>query len=228
MESNEAIDDFAKTGLALVPGALTADECVAVSNHIAALPPNAAGTRCMLSHSWCATLANKLRTQFAIASLVPLKFVACQCTYFEKSAERNWLVGFHQDLAIPVLERINEPNLSGWSQKEGDLYVNASQRLLEQLIAVRLHIDPCTVDDGPLRVLAGSHLLGRINAQQVLDHIKGIEPTTCVAEQGSALLMRPLLLHASSKSRGTGKRRVLHFLFGPRELPYGLRWARQV
>ena len=52
---------------------------------------------------------------------------------------------------------------------------------------------------------------------------RGVE-VVCHASQGSALVMRPLLLHASSKSKGYGRRRVLHFVFGPRSLPYGLRW----
>ena len=43
---------------------------------------------------------------------------------------------------------------------------------------------------------------------------------------GFAMLMRPLLLHASSKARGASRRRVLHFLFGPRQLRLGLAWAK--
>jgi hypothetical protein len=39
------------------------------------------------------------------------------------------------------------------------------------------------------------------------------------------MLMRPLLLHASSRASGASRRRVLHFVFGPRELPFGLAWA---
>ena len=42
---------------------------------------------------------------------------------------------------------------------------------------------------------------------------------------GFAVLMRPLLLHASSKATGASRRRVLHFLFGPRQLLLGLAWA---
>lgn len=38
------------------------------------------------------------------------------------------------------------------------------------------------------------------------------------------LLMRPLALHASSKATGSSRRRVLHFVYGPLALPYGLRW----
>jgi hypothetical protein len=40
--------------------------------------------------------------------------------------------------------------------------------------------------------------------------------------------MRPLLLHASSKASGSSLRRVLHFLFGPRDLPHGLRWQHAI
>jgi len=44
------------------------------------------------------------------------------------------------------------------------------------------------------------------------------------AARGDALLMRPLVLHASSKASGTSRRRVLHFVFGPQALPCGLAW----
>ncbi|WP_182990142.1 hypothetical protein [Massilia sp. Se16.2.3] len=40
--------------------------------------------------------------------------------------------------------------------------------------------------------------------------------------------MRPLVLHASSKASGTSLRRVLHIVFGPPALPYGLRWQQPV
>jgi hypothetical protein len=40
--------------------------------------------------------------------------------------------------------------------------------------------------------------------------------------------MKPLLLHASSKATVPNRRRVLHFLFGPKALPLGLSWAYAV
>jgi hypothetical protein len=40
--------------------------------------------------------------------------------------------------------------------------------------------------------------------------------------------MRPLILHASSKSTELSQRRVLHFVFGPAKLPLGLEWRRAV
>jgi hypothetical protein len=41
---------------------------------------------------------------------------------------------------------------------------------------------------------------------------------------GGALILKPLLLHASSKARVAVHRRVLHFVFGPQALPLGLEW----
>ncbi|KRB06884.1 hypothetical protein ASD86_12855 [Lysobacter sp. Root690] len=48
----------------------------------------------------------------------------------------------------------------------------------------------------------------------------------CTARPGDLLIMRPLLLHASSKAvQPSGRRRILHFLFGPRDPGFGLRWS---
>jgi ectoine hydroxylase-related dioxygenase (phytanoyl-CoA dioxygenase family) len=99
---------------------------------------------------------------------------------------------------------------------------------LEQLVAVRLHIDPCTVNDGPLKVVPGSHVNGILSPQAATAARSAIGEVVCEAEQGAAVVMRPLLLHSSSKSQGGGRRRVLHFLYGPRLLPLGLRWQAEV
>src|SRR5581483_5304455 len=49
-------------------------------------------------------------------------------------------------------------------------------------------------------------------------------PASSAGTRGGAMLMRPLLLHASSKVTVDSTRRVLHFVFGPEHLPVGLRW----
>jgi hypothetical protein len=46
----------------------------------------------------------------------------------------------------------------------------------------------------------------------------------CAVGVGGALLMRPLLLHASSPSRVPGHRRVVHLDFVSVPLPNGMRW----
>jgi hypothetical protein len=70
----------------------------------------------------------------------------------------------------------------------------------------------------------GSHLHGRLSTDQANALREQIGATICTANRGDALLMRPLLLHASSKADSQSPRRVLHFLFGPRQPPFGLQW----
>lgn len=95
-------------------------------------------------------------------------------------------------------------------------------------MAVRVHLEDCGPDDGPLRVVPGSHAMGVIDSAEALQLRDEQEEVPCPAAQGAALVMRPLLLHASSKASGSSRRRVLHFLFGPAQLPYGLAWAAAV
>lgn len=155
------LEPFAIHGFALIPGILPAAECATIASRI---QPNAAsaGTRCLLPQAWCAALARRLRQHPVLSSLVPVDHVAVQCTYFEKSAARNWLVPIHQDLSIPVARRVDAPGLRGWSEKEGALFVQVPAELLAKLVAVRVHLDACGADDGPVRVLPGSHRLGLV------------------------------------------------------------------
>ena len=171
-------------------------------------------------------MATTLRSR--LPDIVAADHVAFQCTYFEKSQASNWLVALHQDLSIPVLEKIPHPALRGWSQKDGELHVQAPDVLLEQLVAIRLHLDDCDANNGALSVVPGSHALGRLRAADALAARERCGTLLCPVARGGVMALRPLLLHASSKASGSQRRRVLHFVFGPRELPFGLRWARAV
>ena len=208
---------FEQAGFAIVPRVLP-------SSPSAPVEIGANGTRCLLDQPWCRAIALQLCEQPRLQRLIPSGHVAVQCTYFEKSPDHNWLVALHQDLSIPVAARVDSDALRGWSRKEGRDFVQAPAEVLAQLVAVRVHIDPCGAADGALRVVPGSHRAGILDPRQsrLLREARG--EFTCALDAGDALVMRPLLLHASSKSSGTSRRRVLHFLFGPRELPHGLQW----
>lgn len=215
---------FSRDGFAVIPHVLAQTECEALSESVAKLGSDSPGTRNLLAHDWCRTLAARLRTHPDIAAAIPDDFVAVQCTYFEKSREQNWLVPVHQDLSIPARERIDDPALRGWSEKEGGVFVQPPVDVLEQLVALRVHIDPCLDEDGPLQFIPATHTLGRISAGQAAALKQAGPVVTCTLAPGGVLMMRPLALHASSKAVGTSRRRVLHVVFGPPALPYGLRW----
>jgi ectoine hydroxylase-related dioxygenase (phytanoyl-CoA dioxygenase family) len=97
---------------------------------------------------------------------------------------------------------------------------------LERVVALRLHLDPCTEDNGPLRVIEGSHLAGLLSDAEVLRYANERPQQTCVVECGGVLAMRPLLIHASSKATSADPRRVLHIEYADAlELAPGIRLA---
>lgn len=81
--------------------------------------------------TWCRDLARSLQLQPAIAPLLPEKAVAVQCILFAKCPEANWLVALHQDLSIPVCARVSSHECVGWSEKEGEIFVQPPLPVLE-------------------------------------------------------------------------------------------------
>jgi hypothetical protein len=134
------IEQFFEHGFTLVPDVLTRQECISLAEQITPSLAASGGSRSLLSQPWCIALAQHLRQHPLLNQLIPAPYVAVQCTYFEKSATRNWLVPLHQDLSIPVAEKVSAPELQGWSLKEGMTFVQAPILILEQLVAVRLHL----------------------------------------------------------------------------------------
>jgi ectoine hydroxylase-related dioxygenase (phytanoyl-CoA dioxygenase family) len=144
---------------------------------------------------------------------------------FDKTAERNWGVPWHQDLTIAVAERRETVGFTGWSVKDGVNHVQAPREVLERMLAVRLHFDDCGAENGPLRVLPGTHRDGWLDTESIERAKAEVEEAVCFVERGGAVLMKPLLLHASSRATKPGHRRVLHLEFAAEELPSGLRYA---
>ena len=219
-------DTFEARGFAVVPGVLTETECQkALDAVLEQGRPGDRAARAWLSHAWCQDLARSLKQHAALAGIVAPASVVVQCTLFAKSPESNWLVSLHQDLSIPVRERVADTELSGWSLKEGALFVQPPVSVLESLVALRVHLDDCGPESGALRLVPGSHCLGRLDVRRVAALREEYGEVTPAVKRGGVLAMRPLLLHASSKAVVPSFRRVLHFLLGPPTLPRGLRWG---
>jgi Phytanoyl-CoA dioxygenase (PhyH) len=224
MLAAKAVSEFKKSGYFVIPGVIDAVLLRRLGAFVGGYSRGSAGSRRLLDEAWCAHLANALRGDAKTRSLLPANAVAVQCTLFDKSPEKNWLVSVHQDLSIPVKDRVDVAECSGWSEKEGGLYVQPPVSVLEKLVAVRIHIDDCPAESGALRVVPGSHAEGRLSPERAEELRRQLGETVVPVNQGGALVMRPLLLHASSKITSEAPRRVLHFVFGPRNLPLGLEW----
>ncbi len=137
--------------------------------------------------------------------------------YFDKPPEQSWALPWHKDRAIAVQNnRLPSDHFSKPTVKISVPHVDAPPWLLEQMLTLRLHLDDVTDENGPLRVLPGSHR-GDESAQ----------PMTILCRRGDVMAMRPLLSHCSNQSlKGTRQhRRILHFEFaGIEALPDGYRW----
>ncbi len=212
-------------GFEIIPYVLAEPECRVLAERVGACGTPMAGARNLLMHAWCRELALRLKLHFGIARRLPPGALAIECMLFSKSAQRNWLVAMHQDLSVPVREWVRSEACRGWSQKDGRAFVQPPLCVLEELLVVRLHLDNCTAANGALRVVPGSHRHGRVNPRRMETLRAENGEVVCEVPRGGVLLMRPLVLHASSKAFEEIPRRVLHFVFGRPALPEGLTWA---
>jgi hypothetical protein len=125
--------------------------------------------------------------------------VAVRAILFDKTGSANWTVPWHQDRSIAVRERLDLPGFGPWSIKSGVVHVQPPIEILAQMLTLRFHLDPCGDCNGPLRVIAGTH--HRIlDQKEVEDSVAGCAQTVCKTGAGGLILMRPLILHASSTS----------------------------
>ncbi|HVT10783.1 MAG TPA: phytanoyl-CoA dioxygenase family protein [Fimbriimonadaceae bacterium] len=208
-------------GFAIVSGVFDHEE---IETLLALLPPldGAAGTRNLLHHPWCRDLASDARIRRLVEEAIGPAAVPVRGILFDKSPDANWNLGWHQDKKIAVNGRIDAPGYFAWSEKEGVVHCQAPAALLDACVAVRIHLDPCGLDNGPLRVIAGSH---RFGVSKPIEPERFKEPVTCVCEVGDVILMKPLTLHASSKAESPRRRRVIHIEYCSATLPGGLEWA---
>ena len=218
----ELADALHKDGFALWRAAVSACEVHSLTDLTEGVASGRAGHRCLLRLGWCKELAARLAESMIDSRLLAPNSLPVQCTYFDKTLNQNWLVSPHQDLSLPLRQPVVSGMWRAWSHKEGQHFAQPPQSVLEQCLALRLHLDPCADEDGALRVAPGSHKQGILTSCAPQATPRGFE--ACVALAGDALLMHPLALHASSKRTTAGHRRVLHFVFGPTKLPGGAQW----
>jgi hypothetical protein len=198
--------DLEHDGFSVVPALLGESER---SELLANLGPcSTAGRRGLLSLPSVAVLARSPRLLGVVRPHLRCGPVATRAILFDTPAAANWLV----------------PGFGPWSVKDGIPHVQPPVEFLEQMLTVRLHLDDADESNGALRVLPRSHRLGRLTPEQVREMRGKQGEVCCTAAAGDALLMRPLLLHASSRSTNPRPRRVLHIEYAGFALPRELDW----
>jgi len=205
-------DSIEEDGFAILSAVFSPDRVDRLLQEIDEISPRCsrAGIRHALRLAPIATLAGDPQLAEIACSVLGTKSFPFRATLLEKSPTSNWLVVWHQDTALPLRERIEVAGWGPWSVKERIDYAHAPAGVLSQILVLRIHLDDSTADNGPLRVLPRTHTLGVLTDDGIHDLGVRITPVDCVAAKGGVVAMRPLLVHASSKSRTEIPRRVLH------------------
>ena len=196
----------------VVPQATIA-ELITESQRLSDLEPGATqGIRDLLQKS---SISRSLTHASWIRNCVPTSLVCVRGILFDKNPNANWLVAWHQDLTICVQKQRDVPGFGPWSVKHGVPHVQPPIALLESMVTARIHLDDTNAANGALHVLPGSHLEGRLRSEAIESWRGRNSPVCCEAMSGDVLLMKPLLLHASSKAESPAHRRIIHLEFAP-------------
>lgn len=226
--NSEQLRQIAEEGFCIIPDVLSLAEIRRLLLNLELVPKAVdsrrhGGTRNLLQYDSIRDLANSQKIKKLVSPVLGANAFPVRAILFDKVPESNWKVPWHQDLSIAVCERIDVKGFGPWSVKAGVLHVQPPASVLERMLAVRIHLDDCGDENGPLRVISGSHLCGRILENEIEEFTKD-STVECTVPAGGVLLMKPLLLHASAPSRSPEHRRVIHIEYASAGLPGGLRW----
>ncbi len=162
-----------------------------------------------------------------VAPVLSERCFAVRGTLFDKIPGANWSLFWHQDSIITVRERKEVPGFSKWALKAGVWHVEPPFVIFERMLTLRVHLDDCGPDNGPLRVLPGSHRSGWVE-NELEDWKQRRREVVCTVPAGGVVVMRPLILHASSAAIAPSHRRVLHLEYAVDDLPGGLEWHTRI
>ena len=220
-------------GFAATEPLLSPDACDAISQTLATYEDghgSSGGIRNLLDIPVIQNLATAGPVRMIAEAVLGSHCFAVRGILFDKVPGANWKAGWHQDLIIAVREKREVPGYEAWSEKAGVVHVRPPEDVLKRIVSIRLHLDECGEDNAPLRVLSGSHRRGILDDVALDATVRSEESVavTCTADRGTLLIMKPLLLHASSAAINPTHRRVVHLDFAADELPGGLQWHWRV
>jgi ectoine hydroxylase-related dioxygenase (phytanoyl-CoA dioxygenase family) len=200
-------------GFEIVPQVFDAEVLLTVSNALNESPlrHGRAGIRNAFKIEIVRSLASDDRLVGMARKVLGDNAVPFRATLFDKSRRSNWLVVWHQDTALPLRDRRETSGWGPWSVKEGVICAHAPASALEQVLAIRVHLDDSTEENGPLKVLPGTHSMGVLTDDAIHELAMARSAVECTVSAGGVLLMRPLLVHASSKAKTFARpRRALY------------------
>jgi hypothetical protein len=235
--ANESwVEQVERDGFSLLTGVFTAEQVDAILKGLGAALAHAGGGSAILGHAGGVYAARNVLSLWpaaaevwcqpplpgALADILGPGFGLVRVLFFDKPPEQSWALPWHKDLTVAVRDnRLPGRHFRNPTRKAGVPHAEAPLEVLRAMLTARVHLDDVTDENGPLRVIPGSHRSGK--ALELGD----VAPRNVLARRGDVLLMRPLLAHCSNRSHtGTPRhRRILHLEFaGSADLPDGYAW----
>lgn len=215
--------DFATHGAQLIKCALLS--CMgALEEALACLPKDQAGVRLHGIKALEPLLAGDGCIGALAAAVLGPSSRPVRAILFNKSAETNWSLAWHQDRTICVKEKRAAPGFGPWTVKSSMIHVAPPFDLLTRMVTLRAHLDDVPATNAPLLVAPGSHACGRVAVNDVDEVVRRCGTVTCIAEAGDVWLYATPILHASEAASAPTRRRVLQIDFAAEDLPHGLEW----
>ena len=215
---------FAMGGAARLEAA-AADQLDELEAALAGQPTDRAGVRLRGVAALDALLAT---TGVIGARVVPFAgehALPVRAILFDKSANANWSLGWHQDRTICVRERRDVAGFGPWTVKSGLLHVAPPFALLERMVTIRVHLDDVAEDNAPLLIAPGSHRLGLVREDAIDAAVAACGTHACLADAGDIWVYATPILHASAAALTPRRRRVLQVDYAAFDLPGGLEWS---
>lgn len=220
--------NFRDRGFAIADLKLTPEQCDHIALSVPVVAPGRGGVRGLIDHPTVRQVIQHQSIGRLLWKVVGRKLVAVKATLFDKTAEPNWRVAWHQDRMIAVRERLDVDGFTSWASKGGVAYVEPPVQVLQQMLALRVYLDDCGPQNGPLRVIPGSHESGKIAEKDISHYVADEPPVDICVDKGTIVIMRPLLLHCSLTAQEPTHRRILHIEFAPPDAISPLHWEQIV
>lgn len=227
-EFSQALTDFDRDGFAVFRGAVPTLQIEELTDSVegARSEQAAPGLRNLFNRCSSVRSFANASVAFSIArEILGVAALPVRAILFDKNPASNWYVTWHQDLSIPVKNKVDSDGYGPWSIKDGVLHVQPPAQILEQMVALRIHLDWCSEANGAIKFIAGSHRAGILEPGQLRHWRDNHVSVVCPAARGDIIAMRPLILHSSSTAEIPEHRRVLHLEYAGAPLPAGMEWA---
>ena len=208
---------------------LSEEQCDYIATSLPSVAEQRGGVRGLLSHPTVLQLIRHRQLGQFLWSLTGRELVAVAARLLDSAGSSETVPQWHQDRLVAVRERLDVRGYGPWSTRVGVSHVEPPSSVLDQMVVVQVCLDH-SVDDGhALRLLPGSHRAGKLTVDAIKHLVETQAPVVRALPKGSLVVMRPLLLHATSAAATPSQHyRVLQIEFAPPEAITPLQWHSTV